>query len=1077
MDKESRRGSVAVEMRGICKSFGQLRALDDVNLRVHFGEVHAILGENGAGKSTLMSILFGLKRADKGEIYIRGERARINNVDEATQLGIGMVHQHFRLVQVFSVYENIILGHEDAKFGFTCKKESFQRIQELSERYGMGLDLKAKVKDIPVSAQQKTEIMKVLYVGSDIIILDEPTAVLTPQEIDSLMKVIRRFADEGKAVILITHKLNEIKQVADVVTLLRRGRTLGTFRVSECQPAQLAELMVGRPVSFTVDKEDKEPGETVLSVRNLSCYRADKSKAALDDVSFDVHAGEVVGIAAIEGNGETELMDLVTGLQSYPKSHGQILFKGKDFKPTPKAPEGIDLMEASVTERIRQGISDIPADRQRYGLFLGMNIADNLISRSLIPPYTRAGFLVPTARDKHADELIKDYDIRSNAGRMSVVGDMSGGNQQKVIIARELEAKPSLLVSNQATRGLDVGAIEFVNSQIVRARDAGCAVLLYSTELEDIFNLATVILVLHNGKIVARLDPKKTDYREVGLYMGGGQEEPAAELIQEPQVLPALEAEEDQPDLEVELEPVESEEYATFRRLLKDGEDGKAAKHRLISLSRQLRALDLKAAATLGLTDLAEAPEKGRHLARFAKRLKLGATPTRIAGAKNGLSDAANADAGVEPTESIQSAIERDRAQSQVALSLKGTTPESVERDAKEMLKQRMRARSGRAAGALFSFLDSVVAILFGLVLGFIVMLLTKPSDPMAAVEGFAALFTSGARNGLQSVGHVLWVAAPLILVGLAVALPNKAGLFNIGGSGQFTIAASVALFSANVININNPILFWIVLVIAMGVGLVWAGLAGLMKAFLNVNEVVATIMLNWIAVFLNMIIVSDPRVFDVLQAAANFDVPAAFVPGAGLGSIFGYASGLNSSILFAIAAAIVIFVLLYGTKFGFKVRAVGLSRDASKYAGYSYRTITFGVMAIAGALAGMAAVFYYIPSAVPAGYSPLYQGLLQSTQTLSNVGFDGISVALIANNNPLGTILSGFMLGWFREAGNSIQNAGFDRNIVDLVMGVIIYSTAAVKLVSMLVRHLRLRKAIRAEERELASRLGKESA
>lgn len=768
----------AVEMKNIFKSFGSLKALNDVSFKVDYEQIHAILGENGAGKSTLMSILFGMLAQDSGKIFVNGKEVHMKDANDATALKIGMVHQHFKLVNDFTVYENIVLGNEDTRLGFLKKRDAYKKIQALCLKYGINLSLDKKIRDVSVGMQQRTEIMKVLYRDADILIFDEPTAVLTPQEIDSFLEILKNFKKEGKAVILISHKLDEIKNCADLCTILRKGVTVGTYDVATTSTQEMADLMVGRQVSFKVDKEDSVAKEDVLEIKNLSCGIRHSSRKALDNVSFKVRAGEIVAIAGIEGNGQEELINLITGMKSYPAVKGAIHYydvpvpgnlhelskkeydeweslvneyynkkhdildeksetlneyrikiealegkinalkvdnsqkaelqsarkelssvrkersqylskmKKKEREETLKVEQEmvplikeandkylaskansrtqfekniedrkvfikeneatlakeydekikaakdelaslkqerkktyaaekknfvkaykaetkkmnktlseekgnnkarkliatsdrkavlkyqyptlfastialdgqirdkkieldalihekkealmenknslkylknsgkqlpyLDLIRNNIKTKRNHKISVIPSDRQKEGLILNFTIADNLvITKFSKRPYSHFGILSNGVKNSTADRLIEAYDIRSSAGKSTRVGDMSGGNQQKVIIARETSDYPRLLIANQPTRGLDVGAIESINKLLIEQRDKGAAILLYSVELEDIMNLADRILVIHNGHIAAELDPKKTSFKEIGFYMGG----------------------------------------------------------------------------------------------------------------------------------------------------------------------------------------------------------------------------------------------------------------------------------------------------------------------------------------------------------------------------------------------------------------------------------------------------------------------------------------------------------------------------------------------------------------------------
>ena len=497
-----------IEMLGIRKEFPGIVANDDITLQLRRGEIHALLGENGAGKSTLMSVLFGLYQPEAGVIKKNGEVVKINNPNDATALNIGMVHQHFKLVDVFTVLDNIILGAEDAKFGFLQKKAARQKVQALSEKYKLHVDLDASIEDISVGMQQRTEILKMLYRDNEILIFDEPTAVLTPQEIDELMEIMRGFAKEGKSILFITHKLNEIMAVADRCTVLRKGKYVGTVDIKDTDKQALSNMMVGRPVQLQVQKEDAKPGEAVLSVKNLTLPSKTSKKDAVKDVSFDVHAGEILCIAGIDGNGQSELVYGITGLEKATK--GNITLCGKD------------ISKASIHERNASGMSHIPEDRHKHGLVLDDTLENNLVLQSFMDKrFQTLGFINKAAVREYAEKIIEQYDVRSGQGPVTTARSMSGGNQQKAIIGRELDRNNPLLIAVQPTRGLDVGAIENIHSQLVSQRDAGKAVLLVSLELDEVMNLSDRILVMYEGEIVGELDPKNTTVQELGLYMAG----------------------------------------------------------------------------------------------------------------------------------------------------------------------------------------------------------------------------------------------------------------------------------------------------------------------------------------------------------------------------------------------------------------------------------------------------------------------------------------------------------------------------------------------------------------------------
>jgi ABC-type uncharacterized transport system ATPase subunit len=497
-----------IEMLHITKEFPGIIANNDITLRLKKGEIHALLGENGAGKSTLMNVLFGLYQPEKGEIRKNGKTVKINDPKDANKLGIGMVHQHFKLVENFTVLENIILGVEPNKMGFLERKKAREKVLALSSQYGMHVDPDAVIEKISVGMQQRVEILKMLYRDNDILIFDEPTAVLTPQEIDELMEIMRGFAKEGKSILFITHKLNEIMAVADRCTVLRKGRLIGEVDIKDTNPEELSRMMVGRDVALKVDKKVAVPGDVVLSLKGVTVPSKISKKDAVKNVTFDVRAGEIVCIAGIDGNGQTELVYAITGIEK--QSKGEIMLCGKD------------ISKASIRTRSKAGMSHIPEDRQKHGLVLDYSLEDNLVlQRYWEPEFQNKGFIKRKKIRSYAEKLIRQFDIRSGQGPLTAARNMSGGNQQKAILARELDKKHELLVAVQPTRGLDVGAIEYIHKQLVETRDRGKAVLLVSLELDEVMDVSDRILVMHEGEIVGDLDPKKITVQELGLYMSG----------------------------------------------------------------------------------------------------------------------------------------------------------------------------------------------------------------------------------------------------------------------------------------------------------------------------------------------------------------------------------------------------------------------------------------------------------------------------------------------------------------------------------------------------------------------------
>lgn len=498
-----------VEMLNIRKEFPGIVANDNITLQLRKGEIHALLGENGAGKSTLMGILFGMNQPDKGVIKVRGKEVKITNPNVANDLGIGMVHQHFKLVENFTVTQNIVLGCEPKiLFGLGMDlNKAAKRIEELSKQYGLNVDPNAKIENISVGMQQRVEILKMLYRDADVLILDEPTAVLTPQEIDELIKIMKNLINEGKSIIIITHKLKEIKAAADRCTVIRRGRYIGTVDIKTTSEAEMAKMMVGREVSFKVNKKPAKPGDVVLDIKNLS-VKNNKKVLGLKDFSIDVRAGEIVGIAGVEGNGQSELIEAITGLRK--SESGTINFKNKD------------ITRESIRNRINSGIAHIPEDRHKRGLVLDYTIEENMVLEVYDKkPFSNKGLLNKKEIKKYAEKIIDEFDVRSGEGAESIARSLSGGNQQKAIIGREIELNPELLIAAQPTRGLDVGSIEYIHKRLVEQRDSGKAVLLVSLELDEILNVSDRIAIINNGELIGVVNADETNENEVGLMMAG----------------------------------------------------------------------------------------------------------------------------------------------------------------------------------------------------------------------------------------------------------------------------------------------------------------------------------------------------------------------------------------------------------------------------------------------------------------------------------------------------------------------------------------------------------------------------
>ena len=510
MKNTEKKSDYIIEMRNITKVFPGIKANDNITLQLKRGEIHALLGENGAGKSTLMSVLFGLYQPDEGQIYIEGEPVQIKDPNDATKYHIGMVHQHFKLVECFTVLENIILGDEDSKLGFVTKNLARMKVNDLMNKYGLFVDLDAKISDITVGMQQRTEILKMLFRDNEVLIFDEPTAVLTPHEIDELMKTMKFLASEGKSILFISHKLNEIKKVSDRCSVLRKGTYIGTVETSKTTIEEMASMMVGRNVSFAVDKTPAKPGKTIFKVDKLSVQNKFTKKMVVDEASIEVKSGEVVALAGIDGNGQSEFVQAITGLIGFDS--GTVTLNG------------VDISHVSIKQKIQQGLSHIPEDRHKHGLVLDYNLDENFVlERYKENTFSRAdGFLIDfAARKRYSEQLIREYDVRCSLGGDTITRSMSGGNQQKAIVAREIDKRHSFLIACQPTRGLDVGAIEGIHKKIIKDRDAGKGILLVSLEMDEVLNLADRIYVMYEGEIVCNILTKDTNAQDLGLYMAG----------------------------------------------------------------------------------------------------------------------------------------------------------------------------------------------------------------------------------------------------------------------------------------------------------------------------------------------------------------------------------------------------------------------------------------------------------------------------------------------------------------------------------------------------------------------------
>lgn len=812
----------AIQFKNISKSFNNIKALDNISFNINYNEIHAILGENGAGKTTLMSVLFGLKTKDSGSILIDGKPVEIKTPKDAEKLGIGMVHQHFELINNFTVLENIILGSETEKFGFIDKKAARSSIMNIILKYSIAVPLDKKVRDLTIAQQQKVEILKLLYRKAKIIILDEPTAVLSQGEIDNLFKILNEFKAEGRAIILISHKLGEVKQYADKTTIMRLGQVVSTVKTADYSEEDLAEMMVGHKVNIIIHPKEVAIGKTVLSVNNLTLQ--DNKKTVLKNFSIDVHSKEIVGIAALDGSGQDELFNYLGGYSNYKKLSGDV-----------KVPTSIGF---------------IPADRQNQGLILDYSIADNLIAKDL-KHQEKYGFLNKKKIKVDADKLMTKYDIRADGDSSTIVRNLSGGNQQKVIIARELEMKPQLLLSNDATRGLDAGAIETVNNNLIRARDNGAAILLYSSEITDLLNVASKIIVLSEGKIIATVNAKEANAEEIGYLIGGIKKTKSAVKFKE----------------------------------------------------THNSSADNIAAASLNLK---------------------------------------------------QKTFKKDRIPFE-------------------------------------SFWNSIISIVLGLLVGFIFMLIINPTE---AGYGLFLLLSSGFDP--SSYPQLLQTLSPLILLGLAFAISSRAGIFNIGLSGQAMMGGVfVVLLSNIIVDTSSPAWFILSLLLAIICGAIWGIIPIIIKNYFHVNEVITCIMLNWVAAYFTAFLANLPIVTNFNHTRMNYSN----LNGLGVPAM---TDDFTIAIIFSLIIVVLVFVLFNYTSFGFKNKAIGFSKTASKYMHFNVNNNYLVSMAISGGLAGLAGLFIF---AAVSNSSTLLS--FSTTPSVIEIGFDGIAVALLGNNDPFGILLA----------------------------------------------------------------------
>jgi len=904
-------GAPLLKLHHITKAFGPKVANDAISLNVMPGKVHALVGENGAGKTTLMTMIAGTAQPDSGEIHFDGGLVRITNPQRASALGIGMVHQHFKLVPSLTVAANIFLGRELRTLRRTLDIARMEaRVTELSEQFGLAIDPRAKVSSLSVGLRQRVEVIKALSHDTRLLILDEPTAVLTPKETDELFMVVRGLADKGCAVLFISHKLGEVLAIADEVTVIRDGRTIDSLPAAGLSQADIAQLMVGREVLLRIKHTAAKPAETVLEVDQLEVID-DRGVTAVDRLSLQVRAGEVVGIAGVEGNGQTELAAAIAGMHAVHT--GQVRLGGRD------------LTHASVKTRRRRGLAYIPEDRDQVGTGPGLPVTENLVPIHLGRPVSRWGWISSRGAAAFSRRLISTFDVRG-ADPDTKLSTLSGGNVQKVVIAREFEAKPKLLLVSQPTRGVDVGAMEFVHNAIVAQRDAGAAVLLISADLNEVMSLSDRLVVMYRGAIIAEFTQENMSEAAVGLAMAG-------------------------------TAPSEDDTRQAERAHA-------AAAAKVVS-----KATLSNVQTSLPETLLSDAPEVSR-------------TATQGWGAR-GLG---------------------------------------------------LMRRSAKGS------VQPLIAISLSLVIGAIVIM-ALGQNPISA---YNELFFSNFRSSFSIAGLISQFVPLLVLAG-AVTVSFRAGLFNIGGEGQLYMGAIFAAFAGVTLTDLPPLLvIFLVLVFGLMGGLIWGAIPGVLLAFWRVNIIVTTLMLSTIAILLTGYIVTGP----FKDPTAGMSASPKLAPGVRF-SMFNAEYGVGWDLVVAFVAFVALALILTRSVWGLRVRQLGQMNRFAEYTGVSTKKMTIQVMALSGAVSGLAgAIFVLGPNGgrFLQAFSPGY-------------GFLGITVALLARLNPWAAILAALFYANMMSGATAMQlNTAVPYPLVNVLQGLIILSITALFVIDRRTRERMLR-------------------
>ena len=822
-----------LRMEGISKRFGTFYANKDVDLDIQEGEVHTLLGENGAGKSTLMNILIGLYQPTEGKIYMHGKEVNISSPAVAVDHRIGMVHQHFMLVEAMTGFENIILGTKKHSSPLIQEEEDRKTIEQLAERYGLEVDLDTRIGEMSIGMQQRIEILKVLFRGADLLILDEPTAVLTDQEVEGLFDIIDSLTSEGKAVIFISHKMREVMRISTRVTVLRAGHSVETLNIKDTTSQELADLMIGSHYEENSYRKVTEPGDTILSLQHIN-YHADQKHGGLKDISLDLHKGEVLGVAGVDGNGQSQLAQLLSGLIT-PDS-GELVSDAGNIRVF----DPVDFITA--------GLGNVPEDRNKMGLVGDMTIADNLILKETESDrfsYGHGAWLKSLAIQSHAEEMRIKNDIRCTSVRQ-LARSLSGGNQQKVILARELDGKPRFLVAVHPTRGLDIGAANFIHDTIIEQRDAGCAVLLISADFDEVLKLSDRIAVLFEGEVMGIYPGLKPPIEEISLAMAGQQK---------------------------------------------------------------------------GGSDMTE-KKKAKNYNVF------------------------------------------------------GTAP------------------SDKA----ISVMIPVVSVLLALIVGAIIIACLGKNP----FKGYSLLF-SGALGSSKRLAQTMMSACPLIFTSLAVSFAYKCGVFNLGGEGQFAMGAVAAIIAAQVLPLSGPLGILVLIIIGTIAGALWGLLPGIMKITRGLNELITTIMLNYVAVLFMGYIYTGP----FREGEGGNPQTAAVAESLMLTKV----GRCHVGVFIAILVAVFIWYVIFKTSFGFKIRAVGMNPIASRVAGFPVKKLMVLSFVISGALAGMGGAVELLGKQyrLMAGFG-------------AGMGFQGVAIALIAQLNPIGSMLVAIFFGVLQTGATAMQ-------------------------------------------------------